>query len=68
MDLAPWVLQLQRALTDRTAVPLDASLCPAQLHPYQRAAVEFGLSVGGKVLLGHEMGLGIYVYINRCIM
>ena len=54
----PWVAALHRSLDVAAPTAVDTALCPKQLHPYQREAVEFALARGGKVLLGHEMGLG----------
>jgi SWI/SNF-related matrix-associated actin-dependent regulator 1 of chromatin subfamily A len=56
-----WVRQLEGALTQQVARPASLagghSLYDA-LHPYQKAAVDHGLRRDGRILLGHEMGLG----------
>ncbi|KAL1528809.1 hypothetical protein AB1Y20_010133 [Prymnesium parvum] len=57
-SLPAWVDALRRSLDNVTSTPLDASLCMPQLYPFQHTAVQFALSRGGRVLLGHEMGLG----------
>ena len=56
----PWHTALRSALQQRTAKPIAANplLIDDKMHAYQKAAVEFALARGGRVLLGHEMGLG----------
>ena len=57
----PWLRALVSALDapppSSPPVAIRPSLCNSLL-PYQQAAVEFALRRGGRVLLGHEMGLG----------
>ena len=62
MQSAPsaWHSALRSALGKRVEAPIAPNplLIGASLHPYQRSAIEFALAHGGRVLLGHEMGLG----------
>ena len=53
-----WVGQARTALRDATPCDVQRALVPDTFCPYQKHAVEFALSRGGRVLLGHEMGLG----------
>ena len=59
----PWVSTLTRALDHppHGAIKVkraDLVAAARRLLPYQKYAVSFALSRGGRVLLGHEMGLG----------
>ena len=57
--LPAWQHTLRSALGKTTSpIAPNQDLVSASLHPYQRAAIDFALAHGGRVLLGHEMGLG----------
>lgn len=53
-----WVSALQTQLKVTVMHGKSAYRVADGLHPYQKEAVEFILSRGGRGLLGHEMGLG----------
>ena len=55
-----WHATLRTALSQRTDAPIavNSTLISESLHDYQKKAIYFALARGGRVLLGHEMGLG----------
>ena len=55
-----WLSVLTRSLDNQLSPPiaLKQAFIDASLHLYQKTAIDFGLQRGGRVLLGHEMGLG----------
>jgi len=57
--IPPWVLQMMDA-SARQPDPgeLDCTRLPDRLLPYQLEGVRFGISRGGRCLIGDEMGLG----------
>ena len=59
-SMPDWHSALRNALSQRTAKPIaaDPALINDSLHAYQKAAVNFALARGVRVILGHEMGLG----------
>ena len=60
-DAPAWPSALRNALSQRTLkkpIATIPSLISNSLHAYQKAAIEFALARGVRVLLGHEMGLG----------
>eukprot|EP00441_Pelagodinium_beii_P043767 CAMPEP_0197637374 /NCGR_PEP_ID=MMETSP1338-20131121/12620_1 /TAXON_ID=43686 ORGANISM="Pelagodinium beii, Strain RCC1491" /NCGR_SAMPLE_ID=MMETSP1338 /ASSEMBLY_ACC=CAM_ASM_000754 /LENGTH=708 /DNA_ID=CAMNT_0043209793 /DNA_START=30 /DNA_END=2156 /DNA_ORIENTATION=- len=53
-----WVLQLLEKAHRQTGDELQEHRLPDKLMPYQLEGVKFGLSKGGRCLLGDDMGLG----------
>jgi len=53
-----WVHQVLDAAKNKEGHFLDEGLLPPQLLSYQLEGVQFGISRGGRCLIGDEMGLG----------
>lgn len=59
LELIPsWVVHRSLIARTKNSRSVDCTRLPQGLLPYQREGVEFGVSCGGRCLLGDEMGLG----------